>query len=153
MTDLSVQYQMKSARQHILDKPDTYIGSIQNTDTNMWCFDQESGKIILRNIEYVPGLYKIFDEGIVNCRDHVIRTLSKEELSNVTYIETTIDDDGTITFCNDGSGVDVIKHPEHDLWIPEMIFAHLRTSTNYDVNTVRRVGGSNGYGQNVHLRT
>jgi hypothetical protein len=74
------QYQMKSAREHILDKPDTYIGSIQNTDTNMWCFDQESGKIILRNIEYVPGLYKIFDEGIVNCRDHVIRTLSKESV-------------------------------------------------------------------------
>jgi DNA topoisomerase-2 len=49
MTDLSVQYQMKSDREHILDKPDTYIGSIQGSDANMWSFDQESGKIILKN--------------------------------------------------------------------------------------------------------
>ena len=33
---------------------------------------------------------------------------------------------------NDGNGIDIAKHPEYDLWIPEMIFGHLRTSTNYN---------------------
>ena len=47
---------------------------------------------------------------------------------------------------NDGNGIDVEKHPEHDLWIPEMIFGHLRTSTNYKKNEKKIVGGKNGFG-------
>ena len=41
---------------------------------------------------------------------------------------------------------DVVKHPEYDIWIPEMIFAHLRTGTNYDKEEKRIVGGKNGFG-------
>ena len=29
--------------------------------------------LLKQSIKYNPGLYKLFDEGIVNCRDHVIR--------------------------------------------------------------------------------
>jgi DNA topoisomerase-2 len=48
---------------------------------------------------------------------------------------------------NDGNGIDVAQHPEHKLWIPEMIFGHLRTSTNYDENKKEKiVGGKNGFG-------
>jgi DNA topoisomerase-2 len=32
-----------------------------------------NGKIVAKEFQYIPGLYKLFDEGIVNCRDHVIR--------------------------------------------------------------------------------
>ena len=71
MTDLSTKYQKKTDKQHILDNPDTYIGSIENIDQDMFVLDD--GKIVSKNIQYVPGLYKLFDEGIVNCRDHVIR--------------------------------------------------------------------------------
>ena len=31
--DLSKQYQKKSDKQHVLDNPDTYIGSIEKVDT------------------------------------------------------------------------------------------------------------------------
>jgi hypothetical protein len=88
----------------------------------MWVFDDAQNRISLRNIEYVPGLYKLFDEGIV-CRDHVIRMIqnSNPTKKNVTYIDTQITEDGVISFENDGNGVDVVKHPEYDLWIPEMI--------------------------------
>ena len=55
-------------------------------------------------------------------------------------------DSGIITLLNDGNGIDVAKHPEYDIWIPEMIFGHLRTSTNYDKNEKKIVGGKNGYG-------
>lgn len=146
--NLAKQYQRKTDKQHILDNPDTYIGSVENVDANMWIFDDATGKIVLRQIEYIPGLYKLFDEGIVNCRDHVIRMnqSSATDKKCVSYIETTISEDGVITFKNDGNGIDVAKHPEYDLWIPEMVFGHLRTSTNYDKSEKKIVGGKNGFG-------
>ena len=147
-SNLATQYQRKTDKQHILDNPDTYIGSVENVDSQMWVYDDETNKIVLRDIEYIPGLYKLFDEGIVNCRDHVIRMIHSPLLDKkfVTYIETNIDDDGTITMTNDGNGIDIAKHPEYDLWIPEMVFGHLRTSTNYNKDEKRIVGGKNGFG-------
>jgi DNA topoisomerase II len=145
---LSEQYQQKTDKQHILDNPDTYIGSVENVDANMWIYDNATNRVVLKDIEYIPGLYKLFDEGIVNCRDHVVRMIHSPILDKkfVTYIETTIDDDGSITLSNDGNGIDIAKHPEYDIWIPEMIFGHLRTSTNYNKNEKRIVGGKNGFG-------
>ena len=32
------------------------------------------------------------------------------------------------------------------IWIPELIFGHLRTSTNYDKTEKKIVGGKNGFG-------
>ena len=146
--DLAQQYQRKTDKQHILDNPDTYIGSVENVDAQMWVFDDANKKIVLKDIEYIPGLYKLFEEGIVNCRDHVIRMIQSKNIEKkfVTYIDTTINDDGTITMANDGNGIDVAKHPEYDLWIPEMIFGHLRTSTNYNKDEKKIVGGKNGFG-------
>lgn len=146
--DLSKQYQRKTDKQHILDNPDTYIGSVENVDAQMWVYDDASQKITLKDIEYVPGLYKLFDEGIVNCRDHVIRMIHSPILDKryVSYIETSISQDGTIMMANDGNGIDIAKHPEYDIWIPEMIFGQLRTSTNYDKGEKKIVGGKNGFG-------
>jgi DNA topoisomerase II len=147
-SNLSTQYQKKTDKEHILDNPDTYIGSVNVVDANLYVFDDETSSIRLKNIEYIPGLYKLFDEGIVNARDHVIRMIqsSAPDKKNVTYIETDIGTDGLITFTNDGNGVDVAKHPEYDVWIPEMVFGQLRTSTNYAKDEKRIVGGKNGFG-------
>ena len=54
--------------------------------------------------------------------------------------------DGVISIMNDGNGIDIAKHPKDKLWIPEMIFMHLRTSTNYDDEEKKLVGGKNGFG-------
>ncbi len=145
---LSKQYQRKTDKQHILDTPDTYIGSIENVDAEMWVYDEETQRIALKTIEYIPGLYKLFDEGIVNCRDHVIRMIqsTNADKKTVSYINITITEEGVITLENDGNGIDIAKHPEYDIWIPEMIFGHLRTSTNYDKTEKKIVGGKNGFG-------
>jgi DNA topoisomerase-2 len=166
-TQLAQQYQRKTDKQHILDNPDTYIGSVENVDAQLWVWDDaaaaaEGGggdpdkKMSLRPIEYIPALYKLFDEGIVNCRDHVIRMIQQHQAATtaqqadekrcVTYIHITIGEDGVITLENDGNGIDVAKHPEYDIWIPEMVFGHLRTSTNYNKDEKRIVGGKNGFG-------
>ena len=144
------KYQKLTDKEHILKKPDTYIGSIENTDHDDYIFNDD--KIIQKQFQYIPGLYKLFDEGIVNCRDHVIRQNQavKDGIANalpVSNIEITIDEDGTIHMYNDGNGIDVAEHPEYKLWIPEMIFGHLRTSTNYDEKKKEKiVGGKNGFG-------
>ena len=143
---LAKQYQRKTDKQHILDNPDTYIGSVENVDSNMWVY--EDGKIKFKSIEYIPGLYKLFDEGVVNCRDHVIRMIQSPLLDKkfVTNIEIEVKEDGTIVMENDGNGIDVAKHPEYKIWIPELIFGHLRTSTNYNTEEKKIVGGKNGFG-------
>jgi len=145
---LAKQYQRKTDKQHILDNPDTYIGSVENVDAEMWVYDEATKKIALKHIEYIPGLYKLFDEGIVNCRDHVLRMIHSGNVEKkfVTFISSEISEDGMITLTNDGNGIDIAKHPEHNLWIPEMIFGHLRTSTNYDKTEKKIVGGKNGFG-------
>ena len=145
---LSQQYQQKTDKQHILDNPDTYIGSVENVESSMWVFEDTTNSIQWKTISYNPGLYKLFDEGIVNARDHVVRMLqsSTTDKKTVTYIETTIAADGTITIANDGNGIDVAKHPDNGLWIPEMVFGHLRTSTNYNKEEKKIVGGKNGFG-------
>jgi len=150
-SELSTKYQQKTDKQHILDNPDTYIGSVEEIDSNVWVLNEEGNKIIEKNIKYIPGLFKLFDEGIVNCRDHVVR-MSQAIANNienslpVTNIDISVQEDGTITMMNDGNGIDVAEHPEHKIWIPEMIFGHLRTSTNYDKNEKKIVGGKNGFG-------
>jgi len=145
---LAKQYQRKTDRQHILDNPDTYIGSVENIESDMWIYDESQNRIHQKTIEYIPGLYKLFDEGIVNARDHVIRMIQSKMIEKqfVTYIKIGITDDGTITLTNDGNGIDVAKHPEFDIWIPELIFGHLRTSTNYNKDEKKIVGGKNGFG-------
>jgi DNA topoisomerase-2 len=69
----------------------------------------------------------------------------------VTQIEISVAEDGTIEMTNDGNGIDVAKHPEYDIWIPELIFGHLRTSTNYDKDEQKIVGGKNGFGFKLAL--
>jgi len=143
--------QQKTDKQHILDNPDTYIGSVETVDADLWIMNESDDRIVERNISYVPGLFKLFDEGIVNCRDHVIRMQTKidskvENSVPVSYIDIAIQEDGTIVMINDGNGIDVVQHPEYKTWVPELIFGHLRTSTNYNKEEKKIVGGKNGFG-------
>ena len=107
---LSQKYQKKTDKQHILDNPDTYIGSVENVDSDMWIFgadlgnlpsqatekanniEEESPKIILKTIHFIPGLFKLYDEAIVNCRDHFVRMLQlqSETKKIVTSIQINI---------------------------------------------------------------
>jgi DNA topoisomerase-2 len=65
-------YQKKSQLEHILLRPDTYIGSVERVTETMWVAEmvESEGKtsyeMAQREISYVPGLYKIFDEILVN---------------------------------------------------------------------------------------
>ena len=142
--DLSKQYRKHTHREHILSLPDTYVGSIENADEEMYIVDEESFK--LQTISpFNPGFYKLFDELLVNAHDHAIRLKQKNSENPVKTISIDATDT-TITIRNDGDSIDVEKHPEYGCYIPQMIFGELLTSTNYDKTEKKLVGGKNGYG-------
>ena len=147
---LEKTYQIKKQREHILDAPDTYVGSTECDESKDWTFDGENIK--RKSHLFIPGLYKCFDEGIVNCRDHFIRQQEKinsgeKDVIPVTLIDVNIDrQTNIITLLNDGNGIDIAKHPKNNIHIPEMIFGHLMTSTNYDKEKKKITGGKNGFG-------
>ena len=143
MTTLEKQYRKHTHREHILELPDTYIGSIENCSEELFVVDNESFKEKAIN-PFNPGFYKLFDELLVNAHDHAIRQRNSDE--PVKKIEVEIENNSTIVIRNDGKSIDVAEHPQHKVYIPQMIFSELLTSTNYDKEEKKLVGGKNGYG-------
>lgn len=133
-------YQKKSQLEHILLRPDSYIGSVEPVNCSAWVIDDES-RLVQRDITYTPGLYKIFDEVLVNAADN------KQRDKTMNKIEVTIDAaTNSITVWNNGASIPVVMHAEEHMYVPELIFGHLLTSSNYDDDERKTTGGRNGYG-------
>ena len=82
---LEKQYQSMTALEHIEKKPDTYIGAIEPDDLETWALNKDNTAFEHKVVRWVPGLYKCFDEAIVNARDHYIRMkISKEKKKHET---------------------------------------------------------------------
>uniref|UniRef100_A0A673HXD3 DNA topoisomerase 2 n=1 Tax=Sinocyclocheilus rhinocerous TaxID=307959 RepID=A0A673HXD3_9TELE len=139
---LSVEriYQKKTQLEHILLRPDTYIGSVEPVTQQMWVFDEDMG-MNCRDITYVPGLYKIFDEILVNAADN------KQRDKAMNCIKVNIDsENNTISVWNNGKGIPVVEHKVEKVYVPALIFGQLLTSSNYDDDEKKVTGGRNGYG-------
>lgn len=133
-------YQKKTQREHVYDLPDTYVGSIISDTRPMWVYDDESDTIELRDITYNPGFFKIYDEPISNTYDQHKRD------KTCKTIKVNIDKpSGMIEIYNDGNGVPVVIHPEHKVYIPELIFGHMLTGSSYSEHA-SEVTGRNGVG-------
>ena len=156
LEDVSKKYTKRELRDHIYSLPDTYIGSIDKTQIETYVYDNETSKMVKKVITYVPGLYKIFDEIIVNALDHIMRLKEeikkgKEDVKPVKNVRIKIDrKTGYIEVENDGDGIDIEKHQgENNIYVPQLIFGELLTSTNYDQNMEKLWGGKNGYGSKL----
>jgi DNA topoisomerase-2 len=146
---ISKKYQKLDHREHVLHRPNMYIGNIDQDTCSSWVFDDASNKMVKKTLTYIPGLYKIFDEILVNAIDHGVRlkSLKEEGINYLKNIKVSIDKTtGYIEIFNDGDGIEIDKHPEHHVYIPELIFGHLLTSANYDDKQERIIGGVNGIG-------
>lgn len=99
------QYQKLTQLEHIIKRPDTYIGSVERTQESMWVFNSETDQMEMRKVSFVPGLYKIFDEVLVNAADN------KQRDSTMKFIRVVIDrEKGEISVENDGKGIPVEIH-------------------------------------------
>jgi len=151
----------------ILQNPGMYVGSTELDNIKMYVLNDED-KMIEETLSFTPALYKLYDEALVNARDHHIRVneiimRQKKILNGVLPHDNTIDNDytyhpvknihidvneidGTISIKNDGEGIDVIVHKKEGIYVPHLIFGTLLSSTNFNKNKERVVGGKHGLG-------
>lgn len=148
--NIEEKYKKYELLEHIQSLPDTYIGSTELTKIKTYIYCDDTKKMVEKDITYIPGLLKIFDEVIVNAIDHSMRLKveTKTDVKNVKNIKITIDkESGYISIYNDGNGIDIEKHKDYNnVWVPELIFGELLTSTNYDKTEEKTWGGKNGFG-------
>ena len=138
------QYKKKSLHQHVLDLPDTYIGSVQTDSINIYSYDDEEDRITRKDRTVVLGLYKIFDEILVNAADNTVRD------TKCNQIKVNINKElGEIEVMNNGSTIPIELHKEYNIYVPELIFGNLLTSGNYDQKG-KTVGGKNGLGSKCY---
>ncbi|KAL7550823.1 hypothetical protein ACHAWF_014023 [Thalassiosira exigua] len=137
-------YQKKTQLEHVLLRPDTYVGSVEPTTESTFVYDPDAaggGRILRREITYTPGFYKIFDEVAVNAADN------KQRDPDMDRMEVDVDEErGVISVMNNGKGIPVVKHKEHGCYVPTLIFGHLLTGSNFDDDESKTTGGRNGYG-------
>jgi DNA gyrase/topoisomerase IV subunit B len=149
------KYKKYELREHIYNIPDTYIGSINPINLDIYLFNDESKKMDAKNINYVPGLLKIFDEVIVNAIDHSVRLIieegkGKKDVKHMRNIRVTIDKkSGVLSVYNDGNGIDVVMHETENMYVPELVVGNLLTSTNYNHQEEKIIGGKGGYGMKL----
>ena len=150
--DVSEIYKKLEHKQHVLQLPDTYIGSIDNHEDELYVLNTESdGAINIRKnrVNYIPGLISVFNEILVNVTDQWtrLRGLNKKGVKLLTEIRVNINKDtGEISIQNDGDGIDAAIIPKYGKYPVELIFGELLTSTNYNKKEQKVVGGKNGYG-------
>jgi DNA topoisomerase-2 len=142
-------YKKHSHREHVLELPDTYIGSVETSEEPRWVYNLAEGKMEHKKVQFNPGLYKTFDELIVNARDALIRTQTESTRTPIKRIDVSasiVEGRFTIVVKNDGDGIPITQHETEKCYIPELIFGHLLTSSNYNKTEEKIVGGKNGYG-------
>ena len=138
-------YKKLTQREHVLERPGMYIGSIKKQTEELWVAEKgESGyQMKKKMIQYTPGFIKIFDEILTNATDHSFRDPTVTTIK-VDFDKTT----GEISVYNNGTGIPVQVHTEHGIYVPELIFGHLLSGSNYDDTVVRTGAGTNGIGSN-----
>jgi len=141
-------YQRLSAREHVLLRPDTYIGSIVQTTRETWLLTADGNGLEQRPVTYAPGFLKIFDEILVNAMDQQFAIPRIRSRAKTTEISVEVDvEGGTISVSNDGVGIPIEKQLEYDAWVPSIIYGELLTGSNFDDESGPRfVGGRNGVG-------
>lgn len=122
----ALKYDKKTPREHVLIRPDTYVGDTEPTTEPLYVVNED--KIIKENINFTPGFLKIVDELLVNARDASVNDKSCDTIKVEYNIE-----EGYISVWNNGDkGIPIEEHPEHKMLVPTMIFGELLTSSNYN---------------------
>jgi hypothetical protein len=139
----SKKYVKLSHTEHILLRPNMYIGDIKSVKNDLnWVYDKTNNKMIKKPLTYNYGFIKIFDEVLMNAIDH-----SNDSKNEVSKIELTYDKKtGEISIYNNGLGIPCEIHDKYNMYIPELIFGNLLSGSNYDDSKKRTSIGLNGLG-------
>ena len=67
--------------EHVLKRPDTYVGSLDKQTEQQWILNEDETQFIQKTLTYSPALYKIYDEVLVNAADNYQRDKTMNFLS------------------------------------------------------------------------
>jgi len=137
--EIGKKYQLLDEIEHVLKRPGMYIGSTKPHTANEWILGD--GLYSKEELTYNPGFLKLFDEIISNSVDEHKRA------GKINTIKVSVTAD-TITVWDNG-GIPVVQHPQHKVWIPELIFSNLRAGSNFNDEEGRTVAGTNGVGASL----
>ncbi|KAB2643432.1 MAG: hypothetical protein DVB29_05740 [Verrucomicrobia bacterium] len=137
--EISKKYQLLDEIEHVLKRPGMYIGSTKPHTAKEWILGDSNYE--KEELTYNPGFLKLFDEIISNSVDEHKRT------GKINTIRVEVDDVSIKVW--DNGGIPVVQHPEHKVWIPELIFSNLRAGSNFDDDEGRTVAGTNGVGASL----
>ena len=141
MKKIEDKYKVLSHIDHILLRPQTYLGSNKPHTSVRWIFIENKMEKV--ETSYVPSFLKIFDEIITNSVDEHKRNKS------LNKIEVFIDIKSGIISIRDNGGIPVVIHKDHGKYVPEVIFGNLMSGSNYNDDEERVVAGTNGYGSKL----
>jgi DNA topoisomerase-2 len=120
-----------------------YVGSTKLLKSDLWTYDSINDSMVLKTLEFPPALIKIFDEILVNAADN------KQRDKNTSYIDVHVNptEEGLeVSIENDGKSIPIQMHEKENIYVPELVFGHLLTGSNFDDKKARLTGGSHGYG-------
>ena len=140
--DVNEIYKTLSDIDHTLLRPASFLGSVVSEKSNQYIL--EDGKFVLKEVLYNPGFHKLFDEIISNSVDE-----SKRPNTKLNTIKVEIDKTkGTISVFDNG-GIPVEIHKDTKMYVTQMIFGNLRSSSNYNDDEDRSWVGVNGLGSKI----
>jgi len=117
-------YKKLSHVEHVYELPDSYVGSVDPTEIETYVIN-ESDEVLHKKIVFVPALYKIYDEILVNAEDQYVRMMNTTGFP-VSHIDISIDvEQQRISVMNDGEGIEIKKMKEYNKYPAEMIFGEL----------------------------
>lgn len=134
-------YKQYDPRTHVYMKPDMYIGGDERMRRDEWLFDTQNRRMVNSNIDFTPGCERLYLEILTNASDNVGR--SRRAGVDPGRIEIIMNN-STISVTNYGLPIPVEIHPKEGVYVPQMIFGSLLTSSNYEVD--RHEAGTNGIG-------
>ena len=157
------QYSRKTPLEHILLRPGMYVGPVERSSPQVcWVLDptpepfdftkdtqptketdpSTGGLFRMTRKEYgvVPALIKIFDEILVNASDNRLRNPKTCTKLDVRIDPGSEDREPRIRIWNNGKGVPVQIHAGENMYVPEMLFGHLLTGSNFDDDEKRVTG-------------
>lgn len=138
----TLEYKELNLHEHVLKRPDTYVGSIQPETHTEYIIND--GRMVNKEIKYIPAILRVYIEALSNAIDNKWRS---DEM-NIPFksIKINIDQEtGETSVWNDGYAIPIEKN-EKGIYIPEMLFGHLLTSSNYNDEEERYTSGKNGLG-------
>ena len=134
-------YKEYDQRTHVYMKTDTYVGADEKMVRDEWLFDIQTGKMVNSTIDFIPACERIYLEILTNASDNMGR--SRRAGVDPGRIEILMNN-STISVTNYGLPIPIEIHPIKQVYVPQMIFGGLLTSSNYEVD--RHEAGTNGIG-------